>query len=111
MSEVKYKYCPKCGNIMTANTGGWWCKSCGSFETADGKVYPAVDEIKVINDLATHPTEATFWCKFRAEAAKAAMAACLKEEADGAYPDPEEICGMAVLYADELIRLLKDGKE
>lgn len=44
---------------------------------------------------------------FRREAAKDAMRsminACSK---DGIFPDPEEVCGMAVLYADNLIKQL-----
>ena len=24
------------------------------------------------------------------------------------YPDPEEVCGMAILYADELIKQIKE---
>ena len=102
MSEVKYKICSKCGGIMSPNSGGWICNNCGAFETTDGKIYPT----RI--DIAPHSTNSFDWQAFRAEAAKAAMVACLKEEADGAYPDPEEVCGMAVLYADELIRLLKD---
>lgn len=110
MSEVKYKYCPKCGNIMTANSGGWWCSNCGSFETADGKVYPANDEIKVINNLTTQPTEATFWCKFRAEAAKDILCAMVR----GGYSQGriQEQAKLAKRYADELIKQLKgDGTE
>ena len=97
---------------MTANTGGWWCKSCGSFETADGKVYPAVDAIKEVNGLTTHPTEATFWCKFRVEAAKDILCAVLS--ASGRWEDTtyEGVAAACVKQADELIKQLKgDGKD
>lgn len=48
------------------------------------------------------------WDAFRREAAKGALNAIVNSSSgDGIFPDPEEVCGMAVLYADELIGQLK----
>ena len=48
------------------------------------------------------------WDAYRREVAKAAMLKMLMCDFDtDAYPDPQEICGMAVLYADELIKQLQ----
>ena len=53
------------------------------------------------------PTPETDWAAFRRDAAKAAMLKMLMRDFDtDVYPDPQEICGMAVLYADELIKQL-----
>ena len=53
------------------------------------------------------------WEKFRREAAKDAMCAMINScSTDGIFPDPDEVSGMAVLYADNLIAKLKeDGKD
>lgn len=48
------------------------------------------------------------WQTFRAEAAKDAMCAMINScSTDGIFPDPDEVSGMAVLYADNLIAKLK----
>lgn len=53
--------------------------------------------------------EAPDWAAYRREAAKEAMLKMLMRDFDAdAYPDPQEICGMAVLYADELIKNLQE---
>jgi len=50
--------------------------------------------------------------RFRREAAKDAMCAMIKEFTEkDLYPDPDEICCMALCYADELIKQLKEEKE
>jgi hypothetical protein len=52
--------------------------------------------------------EAPDWDAYRREAAKAAMLKMLMCDFNtDAFPDPQEICGMAVLYADELIEKLQ----
>jgi len=53
--------------------------------------------------------EAPDWDAYRREAAKDAMLKMIMRDFDTAvYPDPQEICGMAVLYADELIKKLQE---
>ena len=49
------------------------------------------------------------WTAFRRETAQKALLNAIHVE-DGVYPDPDEICGMAVLYADRLIELLREEK-
>ena len=52
------------------------------------------------------------WQSFRREAAKDAMCAMITATAtDSIYPDPDEIYCMALCYADELIKQLKEEKE
>lgn len=101
MSEEKYKICPVCGGRMLKDGSAWLCTNCEAILYEDRAVMP------IVNDLADQPTEATFWCKFRAEAAKDIFV--------GIYnpliaPCKEQVRN-AIACADELIRLLKDGKE
>ena len=109
MSEVKYKYCSKCGNVMTESSGGWWCSSCGSFETADGKIYPTRI---IVDDVASHPTNSFDWQAFRAEAAKDILAgfasAVMKDDDIMAENTTKDMVNIAISWADELIRQLKD---
>ena len=52
------------------------------------------------------------WEAFRREAAKDAMCAMITATAtDSIHPDPDEICCMALCYADELIKQMKEEKE
>ena len=65
--------------------------------------------VSATNNGATKAPEAPDWAAYRREAAKEAMLKMLMSDFDtDAYPDPQEICGMAVLYADELIKQLKE---
>ena len=48
------------------------------------------------------------WSSFRRKTANNAMCAIITANPDGVYPDPEEIAEMAILYADELIKQLKE---
>ena len=50
--------------------------------------------------------------KFRAETARLVMLKMLEGCATNeSYPDPDEVCGMAVLYADTLIENLLDNAD
>ena len=63
------------------------------------------------------------WNKYRLEVAKEALAAMISagttcfshvgkvESKCAVYPDPDEICSMAVLYADVLIKELKSEND
>lgn len=116
IGEVIYKQCPHCGAIMEKDTDvvltsnppqyRYHCK-CGF---AEFDVYPPARTYKVENSLAVKgvsiPDE---WDNFRREAAKDAMCAMIKEFTEkDLYPDPDEICCMAICYADELIKQLKE---
>lgn len=48
----------------------------------------------------------TDWNAFRRETAKEVLSRIIVVE-DGVYPDPDEAAGMAVVYTDTLIELLK----
>ena len=48
------------------------------------------------------------WDAFRCEVAKQCLPALIQPLVDdGIFPDPEEVAGMAIVYADELIKELK----
>lgn len=65
------------------------------------------EDIELIDDALTDSFD---WESFRRETAKSAMLSIIKTavDKDFIYPDPEEVGAMAVLYAEELIRELKD---
>ena len=119
MSEVKYKYCPKCGTQMQIKEGGictsippmfrYKCPVCGNVEFDPDKYpMPVIDLDKNYGSVA--PPFFFDWQVFRAEAAKAAMVGLLAGRKT--RPDKEEVCKSAVLYANELVKQLKeDGKE
>lgn len=54
------------------------------------------------------------WDEYRREVAKdtlRSMVAAYTIDSANIFPDPEEVCGMAVMYADELIKQLKKGSK
>ena len=112
MSEVIYLHCPVCGTIMDMKTTGAYCPNCGhtvpySYSATEPKAIP-----EVVNDLMNKPALPDEWELFRREAAKDAMCAMITADTnDGIYSDPDEVAGMALLYADKLIDLLREGEE
>ena len=49
---------------------------------------------------------------FRAETARQAMLKMIEVGTEnGIYPDPDEVCGMAVLYADNLMKKLLNNAD
>lgn len=121
MSEVKYKICPRCGGTMFSNSGGWTCNNCGSFETADGRVYPVkLDNDNTIN-IPPAPLASFNWQAFRAEAAKDILCAllsrverfytCVTDDSRHKVSYHDDFVRIAIRDADELIKQLKeDGK-
>ena len=109
MSEVKYKICPVCGGRMYKGNGMWLCGNCDAILFEDRNVIP------IINDAArpTEATEATFWCKFRAEAAKDILCAfASNEHIELSKDNIEKSVESSIALADILIIKLKgDGKE
>lgn len=85
-----------------------WSKEYGtiSYIGADGFLHNysgRAEDWEILDESETD------WDAYRREAAKEAMLKMLMRDFDtDAYPDPQEICGMAVLYADELIAKLKE---
>ena len=68
------------------------------------------DDVEILEE--DKPKDTTDWAAFRKEAAKDALSAMLKGLTDhDLYADPEELCGMAVCYADELIKQLNEDKK
>lgn len=75
----------------------WRCVNCNTEQYSDSVLKIPKDAPKPID-----------WQAFRAEAAKDAMCAMINScSTDGIFPDPDEVSGMAVLYADNLIAKLK----
>lgn len=120
MSEVIYKKCPKCGATMERDDNkvytsippqyDYICPNCGQI---DYDTYPPRVS-QVVNDLFDKnmrvPNE---WELFRREVAKdtlCSMVSAYTVDNANVFPDPEEVCGMAVLYADELIKQLMEKK-
>jgi hypothetical protein len=84
-----------------------WSKEYGtiSYIGADGLLH---NYSGLATDWEVLDESETDWAAYRREAAKEAMLKMLMCDFDtDAYPDPQEICGMAVLYADELIKQLQ----
>lgn len=82
-----------------------------TFRTIGGDtIYRASDlDFRYQENEEKHDKPSVDWDAYRREAAKAAMLKMLMCDFDtDAYPDPQEICGMAVLYADELIKQLQE---
>ena len=130
MSEVIYMNCPKCGakmakqpDICTSDPPQYkfYCPNCRNIEfvpcnyTIPSMPYSATEPKaipEVVNDLMNKPVLPDEWELFRREAAKDAMCAMITADTnDGIYSDPDEVCGMALLYADKLIDLLREGEE
>ena len=117
MSEVKYKICSKCGAQMQIEEGvictsippmyRYKCPKCGAIEF-DVERYPMSE---IINDLTTQPTEVTFWCKFRAEAAKDILCAFITTPNTVFDKDSlklTEVAENAIKLTDWLIKQLKE---
>lgn len=119
MSEVKYKICSRCGAQMEIEEGvictsippmyRYKCPKCGAMEF-DVERYPMPE---VVNNLTAQPTEATFWCKFRAEAAKDILCAfASNEHIELSKDNIEKSVESSIALADILIiKLKEDGKE
>ena len=116
MSEVKNKYCPKCGTQMQIEEGGicasippmfrYKCPVCGNVEFDPDKYpMPVADLDKNYGSVA--PPFFFDWQAFRAEAAKDIFAAIYNPII---APCNEQVRN-AIACADELIRQLKDEKD
>ena len=124
MSEVIYMNCPKCGAKMAKSPGicasippkyEFRCPQCGeTVYTPRLNFDEATNDLSFSQDKIPSPKllEEMGWDSFRREAAKDAMCAMITADTnDGIYSDPDEVCGMALLYADKLIDLLREGEE
>lgn len=126
MSEIKYKYCPKCGaimkvreDIMTASIPPMYVYDCPEcrWQDYDAEKYPYTvqPEIKgVIVNYPPEPTEASYTVKFRNEAAKdilCAMLPYIQSNYEEGTINTSYWCEQAVVFADELIRQLKEEKK
>ena len=67
-------------------------------ESVEGKFAPRIGEQTTDID----------WKAYHREAAKVILASLVVSE-NGIYPDPEEVAGLAIVYADELVKQLKNG--
>ena len=77
----------------------------------EGGLCKLVSEVGFLLPYHQYEEETYDWLDFRREAAKGAMCAMIQASTDECYPDPNEICCMAIEYADELIKQLKEEKK
>lgn len=121
MSEVEYKKCPKCGanmlieeGVMTASIPPkyrYHCPLCGEMDF-DTEKYPMPEVIHESVPVMINPLP-TDWDAFRREAAKdmltfTAQMKLTKEGAALRMVSKETAVKLAIEYADELIKQLKE---
>ena len=120
MSEVIYKKCPKCGATMVRDDEivytslppqyRYTCPKCGEveFDTEPPQGFPTIKVEPDIIEPAPFPLGFT-WDEYRREVAKDILCAMV----GGGYGRgrEEEQAHLAVQYADELIKALREEKK